>query len=320
MLKSKFNLSEKEDEINEAEEIVEEEARISAKEEAEQAGEVESIFKHEFVERKLGKYEVTVKLSMLGRTADGDGYKFLYLAKHFDYYRYKYLIALSFFRYTYLKATLTGMSLTNIDAIKFYRHLQFVDLSNNSLDLDGMQAVTSLPYLCLIQADYNFMYSAALKKTKYLQVIILNNNYLTSVYDVFQPELSTLEVGNNKIQKINFLNRMPNLKCLDFRNNVVEDVLDLDFPLLDSLYLAGNKIRSLVGLEKLVNLRILHLRNNPIRLLDGFDPNMAKLQYINLRNCKVSSMIQIKKLRVSYKKRASRWSQWANRRLTPRNH
>lgn len=206
----------------------------------------------------------------------------------------------SFCRYTYLKATCTEMSLTNINALKCFQHLQFVDLSYNNLDLEGLQAVTALPFLVLLQADKNRISSGALNKTKYLQVLILNKNQLTSVEDVYQPELSTLEVGYNKITKVSFINRMPNLKCLDFRYNLLRDITGFNFPNLDSLYLAGNKINSLIGLESLVNLRILHVRNNPIRVLNGFEPELIKLQYINMRNCKVSTLKQIKRLRVRY--------------------
>lgn len=190
------------------------------------------------------------------------------------------------------------MRLTNINALKCFQHLQFVDVSRNNLDLEGLQAVTALPFLVLLQADKNRIESAALNKTKYLQVIILNNNHLTSVEDVYQPELCTLEAGYNQITKVSFINKMPNLKCLDFRYNILRDIDGFDFPNLDSLYLAGNKINSLVGLEILVNLRILHVRNNPIRFLNGFESELTKLAYINLRNCKVGTLRQIKKLRV----------------------
>ncbi|CAH3891090.1 unnamed protein product [Pieris brassicae] len=80
--------------------------------------------------------------------------------------------------------------------------------------------------------------------------------------------------------------------------NFIEDISNIDFPNLDSLYLAGNKITSLLGIERLKNLRILHVRNNPIKLLNGFDSEHKKLQYVNLRNCKVSTLKQVKKLRV----------------------
>lgn len=205
----------------------------------------------------------------------------------------------SYYSYTYLKATCTGMGLTDISSIKYFKHLQFVDVSNNNLELEALQAVTELPFLVLIHADHNALYSAALRKMKYLQVIIMNNNKISTVDDVYQPELCTLEVGYNKIHRIFFINRMPTIKCLDFRYNRIEDILDIDFPNLDSLYLAGNKIKTLDGLERLVNLRILHVRNNPIKLLNGFDEGLKKLQYLNLRNCKVATLRQVKKLRVS---------------------
>ncbi|XP_052737520.1 leucine-rich repeat-containing protein 23-like [Bicyclus anynana] len=270
MLKSRFDISKSRTEA-EPEEI--EEENTEAKEEEVKEEEVSVEDKIVYPERRLNRSEVSVRLSLLGKTAEGDGY-------------------------TYLKAACTGMSLTNISAIKSFQHLQFVDVSDNCLDLENLQAVTELPFLVLIHADKNLLYSAALKRMKYMQVIIMNNNFLTSVEDVYQPELSTLEVGYNKIKKIEFAKKMPNIKCLDFRHNLVRDIESIDFPNLDSLYLAGNEITSLVGIERLVNLRILHVRKNPIKLLNGFNSELKKLQYINLRNCKVATLRQVKKLRV----------------------
>ncbi|XP_059060683.1 leucine-rich repeat-containing protein 23-like isoform X1 [Achroia grisella] len=261
MLKSHFNL--RPDDSGEQEETVEEEQASEAAEEEKVVHPV----------RKLNRFEVCGRLSLLGKTAEGDGY-------------------------TYLKAKCTGMSLTDISGLKYYKHLQFVDVSDNHLDLDALQVLTDLQFLVLIHADKNILHSAALKKMKYLQVIIMNYNLITSVHDIYQPELSTLEVGYNKIERVSFDNRMPNIKCLDFRYNTIEDISNLDFPKLDSLYLAGNKITSLVGIERLVNLRILHIRYNPIKSLNGFDACLAKLQYINLRNCKIASLKQVKKLKV----------------------
>ncbi|KAJ8725444.1 hypothetical protein PYW08_003627 [Mythimna loreyi] len=241
--------------------------------EEEEEEEVEPVKKEEIPPRQLYKSEIGDRCSMLGKTAEGDGY-------------------------TYLKCTLTGMKMTNIRAIRRYRHLMFLDVSNNCLDLDALQVIAELPYLILIHADNNKLTSAAIKPMKYLQCIILNNNQITSVHDVFQEELSTLELGFNQIETVAFDNRMHKIKVLDFRNNLIADISNFNFPLLDSLYLGGNKLTTLVGLEKLTNLRILHVRNNPIKLLNGFDEALTKLIYINLRNCKVGTMIQIKKLRV----------------------
>lgn len=206
------------------------------------------------------------------------------------------------YRYTYLKAACTGMRLTNIVAITCFKHLQFVDVSDNLLDIHRLQPVTELPFLVLLQADKNQLYTGALKRCKFLQVLILNHNQLTTVKHVFQPELSTLEVGYNHINEM-VVNKMSHLKCLDLRYNVIHELpLTMDFPKLDSLYLAGNKIKSLLGIEMLVNLRILHVRNNPIKYLNGFVPELAKLQYLNMRNCKVAKLKQIKKLRVRFRK------------------
>ncbi|XP_041977743.1 leucine-rich repeat-containing protein 23-like [Aricia agestis] len=276
MLKSNIDLHNIDDNTIEPqiEPIIEEDEKKSEETLKEEDSEVsEQSVKLEYPERKLHGSEVSVRLSLLGKTADGDGY-------------------------TYLKAKCTGMKLTDISAICAFKHLLYVDVSDNFLTLDSLQVITTLPYLVLIHADKNLLQSAALKPMKYMQVMILNNNEITSVNDVYQPELCTLEAGYNKIEKIEFNKRMETIKVLDFRYNFISDLSDLDFVNMDSLYLAGNKIRSLEGIGKLVNLRILHVRDNPIKLLNGFEPDMKKLQYVNLRDCKVMTHKQIKKLRV----------------------
>ncbi|XP_068629615.1 leucine-rich repeat-containing protein 23-like [Battus philenor] len=267
MLKSRFDISQKSQVEVEEEEEVEVKSEPSVAEETR----TERASLPAVADRKLNRSEVSVRLSQLGKTAEGDGY-------------------------AYIKATCTGMSLTDIGAIASFKHLQFVDVSENYLTTPALQAVTKLPFLVLIHADKNRLESAFLKKSKYLQVIIMNYNSIVTVSDVYHPELSTLEVGYNQVTNISFTNRMPSLRCLDFRYNRITDISDFNFPNLDSLYLAGNKIKSLVGLERQVNLRILHVRNNPIESLNGFDPNHTKLQYINLRNCRVTTKKQVKKL------------------------
>lgn len=190
------------------------------------------------------------------------------------------------------------MGLTDIRAIVNFKHLQYVDFSNNKLTIEKIQPVTELPYLLLLKADQNLLQSAALNKTKFLQVIIMNRNYITSCRDVYHPNLSTLELGYNKIEEVSFETPMPSLKCLDFKYNIIRDLTNWEFPNLHSLYLAGNKIKKLDGIENLTSLKILHLRHNPIAKLDNFHEDM-QLIYLNLRNCKIKSLKQVKKLKVS---------------------
>ncbi|CAH0701994.1 unnamed protein product [Spodoptera exigua] len=241
----------------------------------EEAAEVETIDESvkEIPVRCLQKSQVCGRLSMLGKTASGDGY-------------------------TYLKCKLAGMKLTRIDAIRSFKNIMFLDVSNNCLDIQALQVIAELPYLILIHADDNKLSSAELKPMKYLQVIIFNNNQIASIADVHQEQLSTLELGFNKITKIDFKSKMSFMRVLDLRNNLITEIPPLELPNLDSLYLAGNKIKTLAGIELLVNLRILHVRNNPIRYLDGFNEDQGKLQYINLRNCHVTTLRQVKKMKV----------------------
>ncbi|GBP26149.1 Leucine-rich repeat-containing protein 23 [Eumeta japonica] len=223
--------------------------------------------------RRLHSSEISVRLSVLGKTAEGDSY-------------------------AYLKATCTSMGLVDVTALIHFKHLQFVDLTDNALTSSSIQVLTKLPFLLLIQANKNLIDSPALKRMKFLQVIIMNNNKITSCNNVYQPELSTLEVGYNSIKDLYFNDPLPELKCLDVRYNLVCAITALEAPKLDSLYLAGNKIKSLIGISRLVNLRVLHLRFNPIKKLNGLEPSLTKLNYLNLRNCKVASKKQVKKLKL----------------------
>ncbi|XP_049866796.1 leucine-rich repeat-containing protein 23-like [Pectinophora gossypiella] len=228
--------------------------------------------KDEIEPKSLVKSEISDRLSWLGKTAEGHGY-------------------------AYLKATCTDMKLTEISAIKTFKYLLFVDFSQNYLTIEALQVVTEIPFLLLIKADKNKLISARLKRHKHLQVIVMSYNNISTVMDVFHPQLSTLEVGYNNIQEIKFRRPMPTLRVLDFRYNFIRELTDMDYPNLDSLYLAGNKITKLTGIDRLQNLRILHVRNNPIKYLKGFETELPKLQYLNLRNCKIATIKQIKKLR-----------------------
>ncbi|CAH0406646.1 unnamed protein product [Chilo suppressalis] len=268
MLRSRLNLVESTEELTHGE-YGEEGGEISESRD-EAVVEEEKIV---YPSRPVRRHDIIAGLGLLGKTAEGDGY-------------------------TYLKVTLNGLKLTDLSLLTSYKHLQYVDVSNNNLESEALQVLADLPFLVLVHADKNVLHSAALKRMKYLQVLIMNHNLITSVNDVYQPELCTLEVGYNKINRVTFTNKMPHIKVLDFRYNFIEDIADFNFSNLDSLYLAGNKITSLQGLERLVNLRILHMRNNPIKSLDGFHECLTKLQYVNLRNCKVLTLRQVKKLKV----------------------
>ena len=46
---------------------------------------------------------------------------------------------------------------------------------------------------------------------------------------------------------------------------------------------AANQIKSLEGVSRMKSLRKFHIRENQIENLDGFDEDMAKLEYINMR-------------------------------------
>lgn len=195
--------------------------------------------------------------------------------------------------YAYLMLTLNNAKLTDISIIAHFKHVLFIDLSGNLLNVNALQILIELPYLVYLKVEKNRLDSGALMQMQYLQVLILNYNQISETCDIKQPFLECLELNFNVIFTIHF-NNLEHLKQLDLRGNHLTD-LNGTFPInLEKLYAPMNRIRSIVG-ANLNNLTVLHLRDNRIRKLDGFC-HMSQLKYLNLRNNCINKRRQFHKL------------------------
>lgn len=201
-------------------------------------------------------------------------------------------------RYAYLMLSVAEKFLTDIEIISNFKHVLYVDLSGNFLNLEALQPVCKLPYLLYLKAERNKIESAALTPMPYLQVLILSKNQITETCDINQPILETLDLGYNEIYTVQFdRERLENLKELSLHANHLLDTSGM-YPLrLENLYLACNKITKIHrDLNTLTNLQVLHLRDNSIRKLNGFSDQLANLTYLNLRNNKINKVRQFRKL------------------------
>nr|CAD7400059.1 unnamed protein product [Timema poppensis] len=170
--------------------------------------------------------------------------------------------------YAYLMLNISDMELTDINVIPFFKNVLFVNVSGNRLT----------------NAD--------------IQVLTLNRNQITSTAGANHPLLECLELNYNKIKEISGLDPLdlPHLKVLELRGNGLISTSGIHLSTLESLYLAENSIDKLEHLEGLVNLRVLHLRQNPLSKLDGFCSAMKSMKYLNIRQCKLDNLREIKKL------------------------
>ncbi|XP_062473828.1 leucine-rich repeat-containing protein 23 [Pezoporus occidentalis] len=232
--------------------------------------------------------------------------------------------------HAYVKFEAKCKDLTDISLLESFVHLRYVDLSENKLQ--DLAPLSSLTHLLWLKVDGNLLSSACMQELPYLQVISFARNRIKGMEGITHPRLANLSMkgdkdpsphscahrtlssgginslivsfflwhSENKIQTALGLShdRLFSLQILELRRNKLKSTAGLSLPKLKALYLAQNTISSLEGLEGLEQLATLHLRDNQLETLDGFSSSMRCLQYLNLRNNRISSFQEVAKLQV----------------------
>uniref|UniRef100_A0A8D2DHL7 Leucine-rich repeat-containing protein 23 n=1 Tax=Sciurus vulgaris TaxID=55149 RepID=A0A8D2DHL7_SCIVU len=206
--------------------------------------------------------------------------------------------------HAYVKLELKDRDLTDINLLRSYIHLRYVDISENHLtDLSPLNFLTHLLWL---KADSNQLRTARLNELPYLQIASFAYNQITDTEGISHPRLGSLDLKGNHIHMVTGLDpqKLSSLHTLELRGNQLESTLGLNLPKLKNLFLAQNLLKKVEGLENLSNLTTLHLRDNQIETLSGFSKEMKSLQYLNLRGNMVSDLGELAKLRDLPKLRA----------------
>ncbi|KFU84151.1 Leucine-rich repeat-containing protein 23, partial [Chaetura pelagica] len=200
--------------------------------------------------------------------------------------------------HAYAKFEAKSKDLTDISLLECFIHLRYVDLSENKLK--DLSPLSNLTHLLWLKVDGNLLTSACMQELPYLQIISFSQNRIKDLEGITHPRLVNLSLQGNKIKTVLGLShgQLLSLQILELRGNRIENTAGLSLPKLENLYLAQNVIRSLEGLEGLEQLTTLHLRDNQLETLDGFCSGMKCLRYLNLRNNKISSLQEVKKLQV----------------------
>ena len=200
-------------------------------------------------------------------------------------------------QHAFVRIDLNSKGLTDIDCIKTYQRLRYVNIAENNLQ--DISQLCSLPELLSVDAKKNNITTVSLDSLPFLQEVNLSNNKITIPSGLVNPLMKTLNLSNNLVADVSVLHSagLNLLTTLDLSVNQISNVSPLfNLKALTVLYLAKNSITSLDGIASLVHLKRLHLRGNAITLLDGFSSALAQLEYVNLRQNTVASMNEVMKL------------------------
>lgn len=184
------------------------------------------------------------------------------------------------------------------------KHVRFLDLSNNNIvDITVVAQFLNLQKLNVsknkIKAIAVFGSDEAFPNLKWLDV---SNNKFTELTVIKCPKLETLDIGFNKLEKVNEAwTGHPNLKVLKTVDNKFKSLqVFKDMPKLEELYIEANVVQSMLGYETMPKLKRLHLRRNKIEKFEEELPVNESLQYINLRGNKVPDLAQVERLYTAF--------------------
>ena len=131
-----------------------------------------------------------------------------------------------------------------------------------------------------------------------LKWLDVSNNKITELPGIKLPRLEYLDIGFNKLEKVSEAwTGHPNLQTLKSVDNKFKSLAIFKaLPKLENLFVANNQISVLNGWDQMPELRRLHIRRNKIEKMDEELPPHEKLESINLRSNKISSMDFIDRL------------------------
>ncbi|KAJ7329351.1 hypothetical protein JRQ81_015525 [Phrynocephalus forsythii] len=194
--------------------------------------------------------------------------------------------------HVYLNLTLSSRSLSDINALRKYIHLEKLDLSYNKIN--DLTCVSHMPYLLELDASHNelatyFDFQPPLN----LQVANFSYNAIPEMRDLSAYQsLTKLILDDNNITEIRGLERCHSLTFLSLANNKITAITGLKNLPIQTLCLKSNLIERAVGLEELKVLQVLDLSGNQIRSLEGLEEHNL-LQEINLEDNQVSELSEL---------------------------
>lgn len=145
-----------------------------------------------------------------------------------------------------------------------------------------------------------------------LEYLNLRSNQISKIDFAINlaPQIKTLLLGGNKIEKIENLTDLPELSQVELSENQIEDDSEIHTKIgqLQKLDLSNNKIKNLTGFTKLYSLQELNVAMNKIHDLDSVLPisKLPNLEILNLQGNEVTKIVDYRlKVFESFGKRCS---------------
>jgi hypothetical protein len=208
----------------------------------------------------------------------------------------------------------------NIEALKDYTHLRYVNLSSHVIADPG--PLVDMKHLLSLNLAGNALTTESLEKFKeaplrFLQVLNLNSNRIEE-YALDFPMLRELYLSKNKLNQVKIAPESAVLKLLDLSDQDappepaegeepappkgLQDCDGFGLPSLETLIVRGNPIKSLNGLENLTGVTELDFsktedgKGGLVESLDGL-PAGGKLSKLLLTDCPIKAWEEIDKLK-----------------------
>lgn len=186
--------------------------------------------------------------------------------------------------YAYVKLDCKNKEIFGLSgSLSSYKYLQFVDLSEN--ELENLEGISVQQFL--VKANFSKNKVVSLQPfqngnpLKFLQSLDLSKNLIEEAVFNFCPSLKNLNLSSNSLKYLN-LAGLSKLEVLEVRQNKLDEIAYINqCEKLKNVYAAENQFQSLKAFAELPALEILHLRQNPLTSSEGFFPQLAAL---NLRN------------------------------------
>ncbi|KII89932.1 hypothetical protein PLICRDRAFT_40112 [Plicaturopsis crispa FD-325 SS-3] len=165
--------------------------------------------------------------------------------------------------------------------------LEELDVYDNKIKTVG-DALNELSGLTVLDLSFNLLRAIpdTLEHLKSLSTIYFVQNRISHItgLEAVGATLRSLELGGNKIRKIENLDALVNLEELWLGKNKISKLENLgSLRKLKILALQSNRIIKIEGLENLENLEDLYLSHNGVTELEGVEHNL-KLKTLDLGN------------------------------------
>eukprot|EP00048_Salpingoeca_helianthica_P017518 m.237651 g.237651 ORF g.237651 m.237651 type:complete len:512 (+) comp21264_c0_seq1:30-1565(+) len=184
---------------------------------------------------------------------------------------------------------LQELNLGDVSLLSEYPHIQHLNLRGNSIA--DLSSISSMTHLLSLDASNNLLAEAlsVSPAPRFLKSLNVSNNKILSLSLTDFTHLTTLNLDQNILTRLDGLEQCKNLVELRASSNYIEDLPSFATIPLKRLYLANNRLSSLSFLDTLGQLEHLDLSGNMISTLEGME-HLERLVVLHLAANKIADV------------------------------